>query len=422
MFLWTRPVTYHIFTAFLTTTEAEAPLPDWDGIQSELLWCTLCILPLAALVGQVYIRLAASLNITPIAWLRRILSPAGYTFLVQCLFADAIVAALLQSVPLQGLGDPQLSMSQYEFNGMLAVFTCRLMFVGVGLALGEAFFPLVLTGGIACGKSTFARLLEECGFCMIDADKIGHLILLPPWHGSLHEPHSLVAPQDSVYVQILEAFPGSNSKVNDKHHLLSGAADKTIDRAKLGAHIFAHPEERKKLNAITHRRIFKCLVKQMARAIYFGSSQTKFVCAEVPLLFESGPLRYIFGMVLCVACSPAQQWKRLQKRNPDLTPVECQKRIDSQLPMAVKVKRSDIVLWNDQDFPASPQKKDKNKEEDTTQAQEKHEKHQAQQIQKALRMLDERILGLMGMSLTKMVLLMVGALMSSTCYKLYNQQ
>ena len=148
-------------------------------------------------------------------------------------------------------------------------------------------------------------------------------------------------------------------------------------------------------------------------------------------------LRYVFGMVLCVACSsPAQQLKRLQKRNPDLTPVECQKRIDSQLPMSVKTWRADIVLWNDRDIPSisSPIKtkkksttttstttkedEEKEEEEDST----KEQQYLEEQVQKALQVLDDRMYGLMGLSLSQLVLMMVGTLMVSTGYKLYQEQ
>ena len=424
MFLWTRPFTTQILTALLTS---EAPYPDLAGWKKELCWDICLLLPLAVILGQVYVRVAASFGV-PIKALKKICPPAFYTTLVQCVFADIILAALLHSVA--GLLDLDASptegntRTEWEWNGPFSIFTLRLLFTSLGLGIGEAFFPLVLTGGIACGKSTFSKLFQaDCGFRMIDADKIGHLILLPPWHTSLiNDPTSLVSPKDSVYVQILETFQDDNQNkatngINQDHPLL--ADDKTIDRAKLGARIFAHPSDRKKLNAITHKRIFTCLIKQMAHAIYFTNAP--YVCAEVPLLFESGPLRYIFGMVLCVACTPSQQLARLQKRNPELKPEECQKRIDSQMPMRTKVQLADIVLWNDKDYSAPTSEKSDNKEtdEDAKKRQQQHTEAMEAQVQKAMTMLEQRMTGAMGISLTKMILLMSGSLVMSTYYKVY---
>ena len=82
------------------------------------------------------------------------------------------------------------------------LFGLRLTLVCIGVFLGESFFPLALTGGIACGKSTVAHLLEhgkpsmddgitDGTVYMVDTDAIAHDILLPNT-------------RDSVYKQVVD--------------------------------------------------------------------------------------------------------------------------------------------------------------------------------------------------------------------------
>jgi dephospho-CoA kinase len=69
--------------------------------------------------------------------------------------------------------------------------------------------------------------------------------------------------------------------------------------------------------------------------------------ADVPLLFESGKLRWLFGLVIVVACSKEEQLERLVKRNPELSREQCEDRIKSQMPIADKMKLGEIVVMND---------------------------------------------------------------------------
>jgi len=418
MFLWTRSITTQILKALFAN---EQPGLTLEELKTELIWNVCLVLPLAVIVGQLYVRISASFGLPKAV--RKLCPPAIYTTLVQLVLADAILAVLLQSVVLGRLDlttidlPDKVDFKNWNWNAPFTVFVIRFILTALGLAVGEAFFPLVLTGGIACGKSTFAKILqEEFGCKMIDADKIGHLILLPPWHKALYEAGALVGPKDSVYVKILETFQDDNSNqatngVNQDHPLL--AEDKTIDRAKLGARIFGNPDDRRKLNSITHGRIFWCLIKNMTKAIYLSNAE--YVCAEVPLLFESGALRYIFGAVLCVACTPSQQLERLMVRNPELSKEECQKRIDSQMPMKKKVELADLVLWNDKDYSGNKKESDADKEI----RQKNQQNAMREQVKKALMRLLYRRMGVMGLSLTRLVVLMSGSLVVSTCFQLW---
>lgn len=421
MLLWTLPWTTQVLLALLTSS---APSPTYQEWAMEGVLDVFVLIPSTILLGQVFIRVAASLSVPKP--LQSTIPPAIWTPFCQLVTADVLFYLLLKSVAGRvDISQPITSSTGWDnnwgWNGPFNIFTLRLLLSLMGLTVGEAFFPLALTGGIACGKSTISHLLQQRNkFKMIDADKIGHQILLPPWHEDLQKEEALVSPGDSVYIHILTAFAGDNETkgegsavagVNDNHPLLDPET-KCIDRAKLGAKVFGNDEARRKLNAITHKRIFYCLLKSMAKHIYFGKKETTYVCAEIPLLFESGPLRYVFGLALCVACTPTQQLERLKKRNPELSPKDCQNRIDSQMPMATKVQKADIVLWNDKDYSSS-------KEDEGDDAKAKQEAALAAQTDLAVRKIQQRVRGVLDTNLTQMLILLSGSLVVSGCFKLY---
>jgi dephospho-CoA kinase len=288
------------------------------------------------------------------------------------------------------------------------LFTLRLLFLCAGVYLGESFFPIALTGGIACGKSTVAQLLvdydkyagtattnnsgkgrrksmksnnnnnnnnnntqqeeKEGTVHLIDADAIAHEILLPPSMLASKEegiPEYTVHPHDSVYPKIVQAFghldifqdDGDDHKSSQHDDSKEGddnedddasysSMTRLIDRRKLGAVIFQDAQKRRLLNSTTHPRILLILVKRLVRGIF--TSQKDLIIADIPLLFESGKLKWLFGLTICVVVSdPAVQLQRLQQRNPDLSKSECQARINSQLSLEVKRTMADLVIEND---------------------------------------------------------------------------
>jgi dephospho-CoA kinase len=414
---------------------SDVPCPTWSEGLIELLSCLFLYLPLSIVLGQVYIRVAATISIPKtMKRLRQTVPVAIWNFVIQCILADLVLAGLLWSVASR-CGETMTPKGtrwagwnvDWGYNGPFLVFLLRLFMTCLGISIGEKFFPLALTGGIACGKSTVSELLRQKKnkyddndyFCLLDADKIGHQILLPPWHVDLNQPDSIVRPSDSVYDQILKAFGETPSpttidgrKEGDDHLASSSSLlndEKLIDRNKLGRRVFANPQDRRTLNSITHRRIFGTLVKHLAYQIYWGngghgdkSTKYRWVCAEIPLLFESGPLRYIFGLSIVVACHPEQQLKRLQARNPELKPEECQARIDSQIPISEKVKLGDIVILNEVDIAES----------------EKNMEALVKQVDRACRQMRQRVYGIMGTSLYQMILLLSISLVLSVSFQL----
>src|SRR3954463_3787930 len=99
--------------------------------------------------------------------------------------------------------------------------------------------PMIgLTGGIASGKSTVARLLERLNVGVVDADAIAR---------------EVVEPGSSALAEVVAAFGPD---------VLMG--DGALDREKLGARVFADEIARKTLQAITHPRIGKLSMERMA--------------------------------------------------------------------------------------------------------------------------------------------------------------
>ncbi|CDR44649.1 CYFA0S15e01024g1_1 [Cyberlindnera fabianii] len=177
-----------------------------------------------------------------------------------------------------------------------------------------------LTGGIASGKSTVSELMaQEHGLTIVDADLIARQV---------------VEPGNRAYNSIVSHF---QPLVPDL--LLS---DGKLNRPALGKYVFAHEDERKVLNKLTHPWIRLEMVKQILWA-YFSAK--RLVILDVPLLFESG-LDLICGSTVCVICSEEEQLKRIQQRNVGVSEEEARQRIASQMKTSDKVKKADIVIDN----------------------------------------------------------------------------
>ncbi len=171
-----------------------------------------------------------------------------------------------------------------------------------------------LTGGIATGKSTVARLLKGLGHPVIDADIIAHTALV---QGS------------PVHDKIVHVF-GSE--------ILNGT---TIDRTKLGRIVFRDKKKLNQLEEIVHPYVQEQVRHQRQRL-----SGKKYVWAfyDVPLLFEKN-LEDQFDAIIVVAASKEMQIERLQRRS-HLGDQEIQDRLKSQIPIEEKVKKTKFVLWN----------------------------------------------------------------------------
>jgi len=189
---------------------------------------------------------------------------------------------------------------------------------------GPRKFLLVgLTGGIATGKSTVSEILRRLGAAIIDADQLAR---------------DVVEPGQPAWKQIVEEFgPGV------RH------ADGTLDRKTLGAIVFADPERRKRLEALTHpaiRERFLARLDELAAQGFAG-----LVVFDAPVMIESGNYKNMDRLVVVVA-DEATQAARLRARD-GTDDAEGRRKIASQMPLAEKARLADYVIDNSGDREAT---------------------------------------------------------------------
>lgn len=169
-----------------------------------------------------------------------------------------------------------------------------------------------ITGGMGCGKSTAARMLEQRGFRRLDADELVR-------EKVLRDPEVIAALKNRYGAGVL-------------------GADGVVNRAVIAERVFADDAERLWMEELTHPVVFA-----LWRAALAAEPNVSWVI-EVPLLFEKR-LENWFDFTVCVACSPALQLVRLEQRG--IPRALAGRRISKQLSLAQKIELSDIVLWNE---------------------------------------------------------------------------
>jgi dephospho-CoA kinase len=173
-----------------------------------------------------------------------------------------------------------------------------------------------LTGGIASGKSTVARMFQEEGACLIDLDEVAHFVQEPGRPG-------------------WEAVKGcfGSDILND---------DGTIDRGKLGAIVFHDREKLEELNRLVHPAVFEEWNRRLAD---IGKINPRaIVISDIPLLFELG-MKHWLDCVILVYVSSEDQIERLIKRN-GFGREDAHARLASQMPIADKIPHADYVIDN----------------------------------------------------------------------------
>ena len=176
-----------------------------------------------------------------------------------------------------------------------------------------------LTGSIASGKSTVAKMLEGYHLPIVDADLVARQV---------------VEPGTETLQKIADAFGQDVIK-----------EDGTMNREKVGSIIFHDPSQRKVLNDIIHPAIRTEMLRQRDEHIARGADH---VVMDIPLLFES-KLQHFVDKILVVSVTEEIQQARLMARN-QLDEKEARARIASQLPMSVKEQGADAVIYNNTDI------------------------------------------------------------------------
>jgi dephospho-CoA kinase len=172
-----------------------------------------------------------------------------------------------------------------------------------------------LTGGIASGKSTVARILEQLGTVVIDADKLSREVVIPC---------------QPAYHAIVEAF--GEGILN---------RDLTIDRKALGKIVFADPIARKRLEAITHPAI-RALAEEKLEELRRAGTGIVFYMA--PLLVEAGVTSRV-DEIWVVYADAETQLKRLMARD-GINRDEAGQRLAAQMPMEEKATYGKVVIDN----------------------------------------------------------------------------
>jgi dephospho-CoA kinase len=175
-----------------------------------------------------------------------------------------------------------------------------------------------LTGGAGAGKSTVAARLRELGAVVIDADALAREVLQPGSDG-LRE--------------VAAAFGRTVLR-----------PDGSLDRGALAAVVFADPERRRELEAITHPRIAARTSELLADA-----PADAVVVHDVPLLVEKA-MAPAYDLVVVVDAPVERRVQRLVGRG--LSEADARARIAAQATEAERRAVADVWLDNDGDVAA----------------------------------------------------------------------
>jgi dephospho-CoA kinase len=184
------------------------------------------------------------------------------------------------------------------------------------------FLLVGLTGGIATGKSTVSEMFRRLGALVLDADLLAR---------------EVVEPGEPVLAEVVREFGAEVLQ-----------ADGRLDRKRLGAIVFAQPERRRRLEAITHPAIRERFLAHLARLEAEGFAGL--VIWDAPVMIESGGYKNVDRLVVVVT-DDATQRARAVARDGDCTDVE--RKIASQMPLAEKARLADYVIDNSGDRAAT---------------------------------------------------------------------
>ncbi len=170
-----------------------------------------------------------------------------------------------------------------------------------------------LTGNIATGKSTVARMLAERGAEVIDADRVAHAVM---------------EPGGPAWAEIVRTFG---------RDIL--APDGRIDRKALGAIVFRDAEALRRLEAIVHPHVMAAIERQIA------AGHAPVVVVEAIKLLET-PAPRPYDAIWVTTCPPeVQLWRLIHLRGMDEE--AARRRIEAQGPQEAKLRRADVIIRTD---------------------------------------------------------------------------
>lgn len=175
---------------------------------------------------------------------------------------------------------------------------------------------VALTGGIASGKSFCLARFRELGAVTVDADALARQV---------------VTPGSAALTAIVSRFGRAVLQ-----------ADGSLDRAALGAVVFADADARRDLEAIVHPAVYARLQAWFETAEGAAPSSPPVAIAEIPLLYETGR-EGEFDAVVVAACDEPTQIARLQARD-GVSADEARRRLAAQWPIEDKRRRAGHVI------------------------------------------------------------------------------
>jgi dephospho-CoA kinase len=171
-----------------------------------------------------------------------------------------------------------------------------------------------LTGGIACGKSVVARILEEKGCFIHSADKAAH---------------DLMSPGRPAWKKIVARFGRDILR-----------EDRSIDRARLSPVVFSDPSARRFLDRLLHPLVLAEQERILRRLEHEG--RVRIFVSEAALTVEAGYARH-FDRIVVVHCRKSEQVRRLRERD-GIGRAAALRKIGAQMPRKERLRHADFAI------------------------------------------------------------------------------
>lgn len=172
-----------------------------------------------------------------------------------------------------------------------------------------------LTGGIGSGKSTVARMLQERGAVVFDADVLAR---------------AAVEPGSPGHLAVVERFGAD---------VLAPGGD--LDREALASIVFADPAARRDLEAIVHPEVRRMFAEGTDEYL----ETDRVVVFSAPLLLETG-MHTAFEVLIVVSTTVETQVDRLM-RDRGMSEEAIRSRIAAQAPLEDKAAVADVLIDNE---------------------------------------------------------------------------
>ncbi len=179
---------------------------------------------------------------------------------------------------------------------------------------------ILLTGGLAAGKSTAAQLLAEKGFAIIDTDLIAR---------------SLLEPKTEFFQAVVRHFGLSILDASEK-----------INRRKLREIIFQSPQDKKFLEDLLHPQI-QLLTYQQVEHLKQAKNSPRAIVIVVPLFVSK--TSYPADFILTIEAKTSLQIERVMARD-GISKALATKMLASQAASETRQLLADQVIWNEGDL------------------------------------------------------------------------